>query len=189
VSKRNNTPPPGLVEWSPGRWCHPSDPRVTAVSELPPAVASDPQWRCTKCGQVGTVGRCCGLNTRVPLNDAARAEVAKPKSRGQWAPYRNKTEWRYAQKLASERCWRHISYETVKLRVGTTDGKAHWYLPDFPLVHIDGQVHFHEVKGGHQWRERGLAVLRAAAIANPWAQFWLIEPNASGGWSLKRVEG
>ncbi|MBT9167232.1 MAG: hypothetical protein DDT19_00557 [Syntrophomonadaceae bacterium] len=23
-------------------------------------------WRCTKCGRIGTVGRCCGENTREP---------------------------------------------------------------------------------------------------------------------------
>jgi hypothetical protein len=34
----------------------------------------DTLWRCTVCGQVGTVGRCCGNDTREPLNDAARAE-------------------------------------------------------------------------------------------------------------------
>jgi hypothetical protein len=131
----------------------------------------------------------CFAKASNPLVAALREPVPAPAAARQWAPYRNKTEWRYAKKLEAEPYWRHIAYETVKLRVGTTDGRAHWYLPDFPLVHIDGQVHFHEVKGGHQWRERGLAVLRAAAIANPWAQFWLIEPNASGGWSMKRVEG
>ena len=36
----------------------------------------DTQFRCTVCGQIGTVGRCCGLNTREPLNDLARAELA-----------------------------------------------------------------------------------------------------------------
>jgi hypothetical protein len=34
----------------------------------------DTLWRCTICGQIGTVGRCCGNGTREPLNDAARAE-------------------------------------------------------------------------------------------------------------------
>jgi hypothetical protein len=34
----------------------------------------DELWRCTICGQVGSVGRCCGNDTREPLNDAARAE-------------------------------------------------------------------------------------------------------------------
>ena len=39
-------------------------------------LGDDTQFRCTVCGQIGTVGRCCGLNTREPLNDLARAELA-----------------------------------------------------------------------------------------------------------------
>jgi hypothetical protein len=38
-------------------------------------LADDSQFRCTVCGQIGTVGRCCGLDTREPLNDLARAEL------------------------------------------------------------------------------------------------------------------
>lgn len=34
----------------------------------------EPLWQCTVCGRVGTVGRCCGRDTRTPLNDAAREE-------------------------------------------------------------------------------------------------------------------
>ena len=41
------------------------------------AVPNDSQFRCTVCGQIGTVGRCCGLDTREPLNDLARAEVER----------------------------------------------------------------------------------------------------------------
>ena len=37
--------------------------------------ADDTQFRCTVCGRIGSVGRCCGLETREPLNDRARAEV------------------------------------------------------------------------------------------------------------------
>lgn len=39
-----------------------------------------PQWKCTLCGRVGSVGRCCGLDTREPLNDAAREEHSREKS-------------------------------------------------------------------------------------------------------------
>lgn len=35
----------------------------------------DTKWECTICGRVGTVGRCCGLETRRPLNEPARKEV------------------------------------------------------------------------------------------------------------------
>lgn len=39
--------------------------------------APDPLFRCTVCGQEGSVGRCCGTGTHEPLNDAARKELAK----------------------------------------------------------------------------------------------------------------
>lgn len=41
-----------------------------------PKAEDDSQFRCTVCGQIGTVGRCCGLDTREPLNNLARAEIA-----------------------------------------------------------------------------------------------------------------
>ena len=41
----------------------------------------DSQFRCTVCGQIGTVGRCCGLETREPLNGLARAELAADRQR------------------------------------------------------------------------------------------------------------
>jgi hypothetical protein len=50
-------------------------------ADTPPPVQSDkspdtdPRFRCTVCGQIGTVGRCCGLETREPLNEAARMEI------------------------------------------------------------------------------------------------------------------
>lgn len=34
----------------------------------------EPKFRCTVCGRIGSVGRCCGVDSREPLNDAARAE-------------------------------------------------------------------------------------------------------------------
>ena len=32
-------------------------------------------YECTVCGRIGSVGRCCGDETRRPLNNAARAEI------------------------------------------------------------------------------------------------------------------
>jgi len=46
-----------------------------------PLLADDSQFLCTVCGQVGSVGRCCGLDTREPLNDLARAELAAEEKR------------------------------------------------------------------------------------------------------------
>jgi hypothetical protein len=37
----------------------------------------EPQWRCTVCGKIGTVGRCCGVDTREPLNVAANDEAQR----------------------------------------------------------------------------------------------------------------
>ena len=37
---------------------------------------NDTQWKCTVCGRVGRVGRCCGTDTRIPLNELARQEYA-----------------------------------------------------------------------------------------------------------------
>ena len=31
-------------------------------------------WRCTVCGRIGTVGRCCGEETREPVNHAVLSE-------------------------------------------------------------------------------------------------------------------
>ena len=36
---------------------------------------TDPLFRCTVCGQIGTVGRCCGLETREPMNELAHLEI------------------------------------------------------------------------------------------------------------------
>jgi hypothetical protein len=44
-------------------------------------LADDSQFRCTVCGRIGTVGRCCGLDTREPLNDLARAELVAEEKR------------------------------------------------------------------------------------------------------------
>ena len=37
---------------------------------------TDTWYRCTVCGREGTVGRCCGDETRIPLNEKARKEQA-----------------------------------------------------------------------------------------------------------------
>ena len=44
-------------------------------------LADDSQFRCTICGRIGTVGRCCGIDTREPLNDLARAELLAEEKR------------------------------------------------------------------------------------------------------------
>lgn len=40
-------------------------------------IENEPAWQCTICGRIGTVGRCCGKNTRRPLNRVAFEELNK----------------------------------------------------------------------------------------------------------------
>lgn len=110
--------------------------------------------------------------------------------RSQWAPYRNKTEWRFAQWLAD---WgggpgRRITYEALRLPLASIDGRPSYYMPDFQAWRGTALVSIYEVKGGHRWRRQGIDRLRAAAAAYPEWEWWLAEPNGHG-WSLKRVEG
>jgi len=42
---------------------------------------NETQFKCTVCGQIGTVGRCCGHDTREPINAAAVAEVKRDNER------------------------------------------------------------------------------------------------------------
>lgn len=37
----------------------------------------DTWFRCTVCGREGRVGRCCGDETRIPMNELARLEMEK----------------------------------------------------------------------------------------------------------------
>jgi len=39
-------------------------------------IENDTWYRCTVCGREGRVGRCCGDETRAPLNDLAKKEQA-----------------------------------------------------------------------------------------------------------------
>ena len=108
--------------------------------------------------------------------------------RSQWAPYRNKTEWRFAAWLADHYSVATIAYECLKIQIGTINGKPSWYMPDFVRVSVTGEINIYEVKGGHRFREKGIERLRNAASRWPGWTWWLAEPNGQG-WSLKRVEG
>ena len=108
--------------------------------------------------------------------------------RSQWAPYRNKTEWRFAAWLADHYSVVTIAYECLKIQIGTINGKPSWYMPDFVRVSVTGEINIYEVKGGHRFREKGIERLRNAASRWPGWTWWLAEPNGQG-WTLKRVEG
>lgn len=40
-------------------------------------IENDTWYKCTVCGAEGRVGRCCGLETRIPLNKLAKIEQGK----------------------------------------------------------------------------------------------------------------
>jgi len=40
---------------------------------------NDTWYKCTVCGREGRVGRCCGNETRIPLNELAKIEQEKIK--------------------------------------------------------------------------------------------------------------
>ena len=42
---------------------------------------NDTWFRCTVCDRKGTVGRCCGEETRIPLNQLAKEEQIKNQRR------------------------------------------------------------------------------------------------------------
>ena len=65
--------------------------------------------------------------------------------RNPWAPYRNKTEWRFAQWFAATHG--NFIYEALKVSLGSIDGKESWYMPDFVRLMADGRLAIFEVKG------------------------------------------
>ena len=117
-------------------------------------------------------------------------ESLTPEPANQWAPYRNKTEWRAAQWLAARypAAVHIIRYEELKLCVGTIDGKPAYYTPDFLIPWAMEPWLIFEVKGGHRWRRHGIERLRAAAARWPMFDWYLVEP-VDGGFSIKEVEG
>ena len=40
-------------------------------------IENDTWYKCSICGRNGTVARCCGKETRIPLNEKARIEQSK----------------------------------------------------------------------------------------------------------------
>ena len=53
---------------------------LSASAELRERITDDTQWQCTVCGRIGRVGRCCGHETRKPINEAASEEERRIKS-------------------------------------------------------------------------------------------------------------
>jgi len=82
-----------------------------------------------------------------------------------------------------------LLYEVLRLPIGTIGTRVRHYSPDFVEFDAGGAiVAIHEIKGGHQWRRQGIAVLSAAAAGYPWWSWWLWEWR-DGAWLRQAVVG
>lgn len=135
------------------------------------------QFKCLKCRPLAIVSA-----------KKFMRKPAIPKSR-----YRSKIEAAYAAKLEAMKrvgeivYWR---YEAVTFLLGQTKTGRPWkYTPDFFVVAKSaikisqvpfkmfkmGSFEFHEVKGYHRGRERGIAKFLAAKTVYPWFKWILVD--------------
>ena len=68
-------------------------------------IEKDTWYRCTICGRKGTVGRCCGDETREPLNELATKEQVKIKESQKTAQNSD-----YAKLPTIEECYQAIPF-------------------------------------------------------------------------------
>ena len=115
----------------------------------------------------------------VARNAPALKEAAKKKRNSEWAPYRNKTEWRYAQYLWARDDVDRFEYEVQKFKVG----EAAWYRPDFKVWVRHGDlesIEFHEVKGYAKGDREGVTRFKTAMMLYPEYRWVLVESKAKG---------
>lgn len=72
-----------LVTGRPRRWYMRGDGIKRWISnDMPCDAAKDTDlWRCTVCGRVGTIGRCCGEETREPFRPNTWTLIDQPRRR------------------------------------------------------------------------------------------------------------
>jgi hypothetical protein len=98
----------------------------------------------------------------------------------------NKTEAAYAKDLELRRLAREIvlwRFEPFKLRLA---GKT-FYTPDFEVMLPNGQIEFHEVKGGF-WRDDARVKIKVAAETFPEFRFLAVTKRRKqdgGGWQVE----
>ena len=96
--------------------------------------------------------------------------------------FRSQLEADYAERLDLDRRVIRYYYEPTKLRIA-----EQWYTVDFMVVFAGGAVEYHETKGIHRGRERGLAKLNAVAALYPMFVFVLVE-RSGGNWKTRRIK-
>lgn len=74
-------------------------------------------------------------------------------------------------------------FEAFSIRLG----KNTFYIPDFMVISADGEVEFHEVKGGH-WEDDARVKIKAAAHQYPMFRFVCHQKQAKkdgGNWKVE----
>jgi len=125
------------------------------------------------------------------MSDADRAAIGQAKvvmeddrPLATWrSRFRSQLEADYAERLDLGGRVVRWYYEPLKLRIA-----EQWYSPDFMVVLAGGAIEFHETKGVHRGRERGMAKLNAVAALYPMFTFVLVERRSDGNWKMRRIQ-
>ena len=102
----------------------------------------------------------------------------------------NRTEQAYAALLVSRVQAGEIArFDREPEGLRLADRCVYW--PDFRVIHNDGTVEFHEVKGrsGDKFhaREDAWIKLKVAAATHPMYRFLVVWPSKRGGWESQDV--
>ena len=95
----------------------------------------------------------------------------------------NNTEFQYCARLELQRLAGEIAgymFEAYKLKLADRT----YYTPDFMVIHTDGSIEFHEVKGF--MRDDAAVKLKVAADKFCWHRFYLVRKDKQG-WTIKLV--
>lgn len=98
----------------------------------------------------------------------------------------NRTEARYArEQLECSKLQGKIQgwlFEALKLRLGDRC----FYTPDFLVIHADGEIELHEVKG--HWEDDARVKIKAAASRFPWFTFIAVTlEKRTGHWKFEEI--
>ncbi len=133
-----------------------------------------------KAGSSGKAER--GTTSAMPVSNPAPSPTNK---NAKYAPYKNKLEHSYAQKLALDKQAGTIKdwgYETQSLKLAA--GKYH--RPDFTVWHLDGTVEQAQTKGYHKNLRASMTGLIWAAQRHPWFRFTV--HRYKNGWISEEVQ-
>lgn len=122
---------------------------------------------------------------------AGSSPAPSPKN-AQYAPYKNKLEYTYAQVCEMEKRAGEIkdwTYEsmTLKLSVAMPGKRGDYHRTDFLKWHNDGSIEIAQAKGWHKNIQASLKGLRWAAQKNPWFRFTI--KRYRNGWESETVSG